>query len=102
GRVDVRTYAKNGHVMLEVADKGIGIPVSEQHYVFERFFRGSNAAERVIPGTGLGLSIAKMIVDTHGGSITFESDEGEGTTFRIELPLETESAGGRADRAEVA
>lgn len=102
GRVDVRTYVENGHVVLEVADKGIGIPVSEQRQVFQRFFRGSNAAERVIPGTGLGLSIAKMIVDTHGGSITFESDEGEGTTFRIELPLRTEAAAGRVERTEVA
>lgn len=101
-RVDVRTYAKNGHVVLEVADKGIGIPVSEQHYVFQRFFRGSNATERVIPGTGLGLSIAKMIVDTHGGSITFESDEGEGTTFRIEFPLAAEAAVGQAEGAEAA
>jgi signal transduction histidine kinase len=102
GRVLLRLYAENGHVVLEVADNGIGIPAAEKPQVFERFFRSSNAAERAIQGTGLGLSIAKMIVEAHGGSISFQSEEGEGTTFRVEIPLAADSAHGLADDAEAA
>jgi signal transduction histidine kinase len=55
--------------------------------LFERFFRTSNATAQAIQGTGLGLTISKAIAEAHGGRITFTSTEGEGTTFRIELPL---------------
>jgi len=96
GRVQVRAQAENGHVVLEVADDGIGVPLGEQAHLFERFFRGSNATERAIQGAGLGLSIARAIVDAHGGSIAVEGDEQTGTTFRVELPLAAGAAEGRA------
>jgi PAS domain S-box-containing protein len=71
---------------LRIADTGYGIPAAEQQRLFERFFRSSTASLHNVPGTGLGLTIAKTIVERHGGSIGFDSTEGEGTTFTITLP----------------
>jgi signal transduction histidine kinase len=100
GRVEVRTAASNGRVVLEVEDTGIGIPAAEQPRLFERFFRAASATEQAIPGTGLGLAIVKAIVEAHGGDITVESLPHDGTTFRIELPLAASSE--RADEVEAA
>jgi signal transduction histidine kinase len=88
GEVSVRVQAADGAVRLEVADTGIGIPAEEQRRLFERFYRASTAADEQIQGTGLGLYIARAIVEAHGGEITFESETGQGTAFRIEIPLE--------------
>jgi signal transduction histidine kinase len=88
GEVSVRVQAADGAVRLEVADTGIGIPADEQRRLFERFFRASSAADKQIQGTGLGLYIARAIVEAHGGEIMFESEAGQGTAFRIEIPLE--------------
>ena len=87
GQVDVTVSAQNGHAVLEVADSGIGIPRGEQDRLFDRFFRASTATAQAVPGTGLGLAIAKAIVDAHDGSIEVESDEGSGSTFRVQLPV---------------
>ena len=65
----------------------MGISQAEQEQLFTRFFRTAASYESAIQGTGLGLSITKAIAEAHGGTITFESEEGEGTTFRVELPL---------------
>jgi PAS domain S-box-containing protein len=102
GHVAVRTMSENGNVVLEVADEGIGIPAEQQQHLFQRFFRGSNAAERAIQGTGIGLSIVKAIVDAHGGSIAVESREGVGTTFRVAFPLRLPPVAPRPKRAEAA
>jgi signal transduction histidine kinase len=74
-------------VMITIADTGMGIPENELPQLFDRFFRASNAREEVVPGTGLGLAIVQGIVHAHGGEIEAESVLGEGTTFRITLPL---------------
>jgi signal transduction histidine kinase len=87
GRVEIRAYRRNGTAVIEVADNGIGIPRDEQDRLFDRFFRATPARVGDIPGTGLGLSIAKSIAELHGGSIGFTSEEGRGSTFRLELPL---------------
>jgi signal transduction histidine kinase len=71
---------------IEVTDQGIGIPAADQRNMFNRFFRASNAES--IKGTGLGLNIVKRYLDIMGGSIDFESEEGEGTTFRLRIPQE--------------
>jgi signal transduction histidine kinase len=91
GSVNVRTFSSGDHVIVEVADTGIGIPVADQPRLFERFFRSSAATDQAIPGTGLGLAIVKAIVEAHGGRITVMSAEGHGTTFRVELPLTAQS-----------
>jgi PAS domain S-box-containing protein len=87
GQVEVLLRAEAERAVLEVRDSGIGIPAEEQHRIFTRFFRSSSAQRQAIPGSGLGLSIARAVVEKHGGSIGLESAEGEGTTFRVELPL---------------
>ena len=71
-------------IVLRVQDQGIGIPEADQARLFETFYRASNA--RHVPGTGLGLAIVKQSVEMHGGKITFESQEGAGTTFTVTLP----------------
>ena len=91
GRVEVRTAASNGDVLLEVRDSGIGIPAHEQPRLFERFFRAASATEQAIPGTGLGLAIVKAIVEAHGGRIEVDSKPGAGTTFRVALPLRVDA-----------
>jgi PAS domain S-box-containing protein len=87
GRVDVRVRALKQRAVLEVRDSGMGIPAGEQEFLFQRFFRTSTATEHAIQGTGLGLAISKAIVEAHAGRITVASEEGEGTTFQVNLPL---------------
>ena len=85
---------EDGVGVIEVEDTGMGIPADEQDRLFERFFRSSVAHRRSIEGTGLGLVIAKAIAERHGGNIGFESQVGEGTTFRVELPLQADVPAG--------
>jgi signal transduction histidine kinase len=73
-------------VQVNIADTGIGIPAEDLPNVFEEFFRASNAKKREKDGTGLGLSIVKQIVERHGGTISAQSQEGQGTTFTVSLP----------------
>jgi PAS domain S-box-containing protein len=87
GRVDVRIRGQRGNAVVEVRDTGMGIPPDEQGHLFERFFRTSKATEQAIPGTGLGLAISKAIVQAHGGRITVASDDGDGSTFCVSLPI---------------
>jgi signal transduction histidine kinase len=86
GSVTLRVRAEDGRAALEVADSGIGIPGDELGGLFERFFRSSSARRAAIQGTGLGLVIVRAIAEAHDGSVTVTSREGEGTTFRVELP----------------
>jgi signal transduction histidine kinase len=82
----VSTSNGDGKVRLEVTDTGIGIPHEEMGQLFSRFYRASTATRRAIPGTGLGLVIARAIVDAHGGAISLQSQEGEGTCVTVTLP----------------
>jgi PAS domain S-box-containing protein len=75
---------------LSVSDTGVGIPEAEIQNVFRRFFRSSNVRADAIQGTGLGLSIVRSIVEQHHGHIDVHSNEGEGTTFTITLPVAAE------------
>jgi len=88
GKVEVKVGMDGPKAVLEVSDTGVGIPAADRDRIFDRFFRSAIATQQVIPGTGLGLTIAKNIVAAHHGTITVESDEGRGSTFRILLPLE--------------
>jgi len=87
GSVTARTFSEGGLAVLEVEDTGVGIPEEEQERVFERFFRSTTATRQAIPGTGLGLVIARAIAEAHGGRITVRSRPGNGSCFRVELPL---------------
>jgi two-component system sensor histidine kinase/response regulator len=84
GPVVVRLSASPQTCLIEVSDRGIGIPADDQAGMFEPFFRASNTGER--PGHGLGLSIVKSCIEQHGGTVRFTSEPGQGTTFFLELP----------------
>jgi signal transduction histidine kinase len=86
GSVTVSVEAEEEGVRLVVADTGIGVPAAEQEQVFSRFFRASTATSQAIPGTGLGLAISRALVEQHGGTISFSSREGEGTSVTVRLP----------------
>jgi two-component system, OmpR family, phosphate regulon sensor histidine kinase PhoR len=88
GRVEVDLSVTHDRVELVVVDTGIGISMSDRNHVFSRFFRTRHAARQSIQGIGLGLSITKAIVESHGGRIEVESEEGRGSTFRVRLPLD--------------
>lgn len=77
----------DGQALLRVHDRGIGISLADQARVFEWFGRGENARQTKIRGIGIGLAGTKQIVEQHGGSISIESDLGQGATFTIRLPL---------------
>ena len=84
-RIDYR-MREDGMVQITVADNGIGIAKADQRYVFDKFYRSESAKDKAIPGIGLGLSYVKLLVEAHGGSISLDSTEGEGTTFTILIP----------------
>ena len=84
-RMDYR-MREDGMVQICVADNGIGIVKADQRYVFDKFYRSESAKDKAIPGIGLGLSYVKLLVEAHGGSISLDSTEGEGTTFTILIP----------------
>lgn len=80
--------AKNGDEMVvRVADRGIGIPQRDHDRVFERFYRVDRARARDTGGSGLGLSIVRNVVQGHRGSVELASQEGEGTTVTVRLPV---------------
>jgi signal transduction histidine kinase len=87
GTVNVSLGLENGRVRLEVADSGIGIGPDDQRRLFQRFFRAESAVNRQLPGTGLGLYISRVIAEAHDGSLSVRSELGQGSTFRLELPV---------------
>jgi PAS domain S-box-containing protein len=92
GKVVVSASSSAGAVWLEVRDTGIGISADDQERLFNKFFRTRVATKASIQGTGLGLAISKAIVQAHGGTISVESKEDAGTTFRVDLPVEVRAA----------
>lgn len=99
-RDDVAKYpeASPGHyVVLEVRDTGTGIPLEIASRIFEPFFSTKEPGK----GTGLGLSVVVSIVKSYNGFITFESEAGKGTTFRVHLPAQVDSSAARVEAEEV-
>jgi signal transduction histidine kinase len=85
--IEVNAAVSDGHMLTSVVDRGIGIPTDEIPKLFERFHRARNVSSRYYGGLGLGLYIAKAIVEAHNGDIAVSSEEGQGATFTIRLPL---------------
>ncbi|MEX0910088.1 MAG: ATP-binding protein [Candidatus Paceibacterota bacterium] len=87
GTITVKVEARPRDLLISVSDEGIGIPVVEQKNIFSKFFRAENAKKTETDGNGLGLHTTKRVVERHGGTIWFESVEGQGTTFYFTIPL---------------
>jgi len=88
--IRLSTLVEAGEAVISIEDTGPGIDHEDQAHVFERFFRADKARSSDTGGVGLGLSIAQKIVEVHGGRITLESVPGNGSVFRIYLPLSQE------------
>ncbi len=87
GTIDVTITKNERSVLISVKDAGIGIPKKSQGAVFDLFTESKRKGTQGEKSYGLGLSIARQIVNTHGGKIFFQSEEGRGTTFYVELPI---------------
>lgn len=87
GWVRVSLNSDHKYFYVKVADSGIGIPEESQNLIFDRFYRVDKTRSRESGGTGLGLAITKNVILMHNGSIKVYSDEGEGTTFTVRVPL---------------
>ncbi|MFD1832219.1 SpoIIE family protein phosphatase [Streptomyces desertarenae] len=87
GSIGVAVRAEDDHAVVTVTDTGIGVPAAEMPRLFERFHRIENARSRSNEGSGIGLALVKELIGLHGGTITADSTEGEGTCFTIRLPF---------------
>jgi heavy metal sensor kinase len=94
GRIDLKVARDNGHMRLEVQDTGIGIAPEARERIFERFYRADPSRNADDLHAGLGLAIVKEYIDLMGGTIAVESAEGQGSTFRVELPVATPAKAG--------
>ncbi len=87
GIVEIGAEQDAQKITFSVKDHGVGIPERQKCRIFEKFFRADNVVQKVTEGTGLGMYLSKRIVEAHGGSIWFDSQEGIGTTFYVSIPL---------------
>ena len=86
-KITIRPQKRTGFVRIEIEDQGIGIPQSEYHKIFQRFYRGTAPEVREKSGTGIGLYLSRQIIEQHGGTITVASGKvRKGSTFLIQLP----------------
>ena len=84
--IQLRAFAKDEAVFLEIQDKGAGISKDDQKKVFEKFYRSSHSASKSIEGSGIGLTLVDHIIKAHGGQVMMESDLGQGTRVTLRLP----------------
>jgi two-component system, OmpR family, phosphate regulon sensor histidine kinase PhoR len=84
--ISIKTSKDEGKVILEVADKGIGIPENQQKFVFDKFFRVTEGEVQSVRGSGLGLAIVKHIMEGHKANITLNSVQGKGSSFKLIFP----------------
>jgi signal transduction histidine kinase len=81
----IRVCESHGRAVVDVIDRGPGIPADARDRIFDRFFRAASGSDEAA-GTGLGLSIAKSAVEANRGTLTLEKSDAEGSTFRIAVP----------------
>ena len=87
GKIEMWLQTKDRKIFFRIKDAGVGIPQDDQKFIFEKFFRAENILREQTRGSGLGLYIARSIVESSGGKIWFESEEGKGTSFYFTLPV---------------
>jgi two-component system phosphate regulon sensor histidine kinase PhoR len=90
--INLGVFLERGKMIIQVADAGIGIAESELPSIFDRFYRVRDERARQVGGAGLGLAVVKHIVEAHHGTVSVRSTVGQGTTFRIELPVGSKRA----------
>ncbi len=88
--IEVRVKRDGENVVIEVADRGIGIPQDELEKIFEKFYQARNAVRQSAKGTGLGLTLVKHTAEAHGGRVSVKSKVGEGSVFALTLPIRRE------------
>jgi two-component system sensor histidine kinase KdpD len=84
--VELSVLSRDGAAVLEVADRGPGLPKGEEQRVFEPFYRAPEFRESALPGMGIGLAICRGLVEAHGGQLTAANREGGGAVFQVSLP----------------
>lgn len=89
GNISVRVKEQENSILITVEDDGIGIPKAFQSTLFDKFTKARRPGLKGEPSVGLGMSIIKKIVEWHNGNIWFESEEGKGTAFHIEIPKDS-------------
>ena len=85
--ISINARSADNWITFEVRDRGVGIPSRDLDRIFERFYRVDRARSRTTGGTGLGLAIVRNVAHSHHGDVTVESSEGEGSTFRLRIPI---------------
>jgi signal transduction histidine kinase len=98
-RLSARTTDDSEHLVVEVADRGIGVSVADQARIFEPFFRSDPSRTRATGGVGLGLVVVRRIVEAHHGTVEVESELGSGSRFWVTLPLSQPQAAPHSARA---
>jgi two-component system phosphate regulon sensor histidine kinase PhoR len=88
-KIEISTNKDDKFAYCDVIDSGVGIPVSEQNKIFEKFYRLEGALTQKTKGTGLGLSLVKHIMIAHKGEVKLKSKTGKGSTFTLIFPIET-------------
>ena len=96
--IEIKGYTEGDQVVITVRDQGVGIDEDELDRIGERFFRAKTSTGTA--GTGLGLNLAKTLVEMHGGSVSIESKNGEGSTFTIRLPIAGPDQAEQAEQAD--
>ena len=86
-KIKINLQKEDNGIRFEIRDFGVGIPEQQQGKIFQKFFRADNAVTMNTIGTGLGLFLSKNIIEAHGGSIGFKSEENKGTAFYFSLPI---------------
>lgn len=91
--IEVSTVNDDGHLVIMVADRGIGVPPRDLQRVFDRYYRCQRGDRHDVKGFGLGLSYVRLMAETHGGTVSLHGRPGGGTQVRLALPLSSEEGG---------